>query len=114
MHFPRSAPAEKPAAVASVGLMLLFAPAIGRFVSDHPILKMLALAFLEVVGARRPDGAQWQIRCGAGSAGRPAADCFWRLTELIAAFKKATQGTGRYRRYSFAQSEAVETSRTVR
>jgi predicted tellurium resistance membrane protein TerC len=38
------------AVVASVGLMMLFAPAIGRFVSDHPTIKMLALAFLVVVG----------------------------------------------------------------
>ncbi|HEY8710315.1 MAG TPA: TerC family protein [Burkholderiaceae bacterium] len=38
------------AVVASVGLMMLFAGAIGRFVSDHPTIKMLALAFLVVVG----------------------------------------------------------------
>ncbi len=38
------------AVVASVGLMLLFAPAIGRVVSNHPTLKMLALSFLLVVG----------------------------------------------------------------
>ena len=38
------------AVVASVGLMLVFAGAIGRFVSDHPTIKMLALAFLVVVG----------------------------------------------------------------
>ena len=39
------------AAVAgSVALMMLFAGAIGRFVSDHPTIKMLALAFLVVVG----------------------------------------------------------------
>jgi len=38
------------AVVASVGLMLLFAPAIGRVVTDHPTLKMLALSFLLVVG----------------------------------------------------------------
>jgi len=36
--------------VASVGLMMLFASAIGRFVSDHPTIKMLALSFLVVVG----------------------------------------------------------------
>ena len=30
--------------------MLLFAGAIGRFVSSHPTIKMLALAFLVVVG----------------------------------------------------------------
>jgi predicted tellurium resistance membrane protein TerC len=38
------------AVVVSVGLMLVFAPAIGRVVSDHPTLKMLALSFLLVVG----------------------------------------------------------------
>jgi predicted tellurium resistance membrane protein TerC len=38
------------AVVVSVGLMMLFAAAIGRFVSDHPTIKMLALAFLVVVG----------------------------------------------------------------
>jgi predicted tellurium resistance membrane protein TerC len=38
------------AVVASVGLMMLFASAIGNFVSDNPTIKMLALAFLIVVG----------------------------------------------------------------
>ena len=38
------------AVVVSVGLMMLFASAIGRFVSSHPTIKMLALAFLVVVG----------------------------------------------------------------
>ena len=38
------------AVVVSVGLMMLFASAIGRFVSNHPTIKMLALAFLVVVG----------------------------------------------------------------
>ncbi len=38
------------AVVASVGLMMVFAGAIGRFVSDHPSIKMLALSFLIVVG----------------------------------------------------------------
>jgi predicted tellurium resistance membrane protein TerC len=38
------------AVVASVGLMMVFAAAIGRFVSDHPTIKMLALSFLVVVG----------------------------------------------------------------
>jgi predicted tellurium resistance membrane protein TerC len=38
------------AVVASVGLMMLFAAPIGRFVSEHPTIKMLALAFLVVVG----------------------------------------------------------------
>jgi predicted tellurium resistance membrane protein TerC len=38
------------AVVASVGLMMVAAGAIGRFVSDHPTIKMLALSFLVVVG----------------------------------------------------------------
>lgn len=38
------------AVVASVGLMMLFAGAIGPFVSNHPSIKMLALSFLVVVG----------------------------------------------------------------
>jgi predicted tellurium resistance membrane protein TerC len=38
------------AVVVSVALMMLFAGGIGRFVSDHPTIKMLALAFLVVVG----------------------------------------------------------------
>lgn len=37
------------AVVVSVGLMMLFAAPIGRFVSEHPTIKMLALAFLVVV-----------------------------------------------------------------
>jgi predicted tellurium resistance membrane protein TerC len=38
------------AVIASVGLMMLFAASIGRFVSEHPTVKMLALSFLVVVG----------------------------------------------------------------
>ena len=38
------------AVIASVALMMMFAGTIGRFVSDHPTVKMLALAFLVVVG----------------------------------------------------------------
>jgi predicted tellurium resistance membrane protein TerC len=38
------------AVVCSVGLMMAFASGIGRFVSDHPSIKMLALTFLVVVG----------------------------------------------------------------
>jgi predicted tellurium resistance membrane protein TerC len=38
------------AVVASVALMMLFASPIGRFVSDHPTIKMLALSFLVVIG----------------------------------------------------------------
>lgn len=39
------------AVIVSVGLMMVFASAIGRFVSEQPTLKMLALAFLVLVGA---------------------------------------------------------------
>jgi predicted tellurium resistance membrane protein TerC len=38
------------AVIVSVALMMLFATPIGRFVSDHPTIKMLALSFLVVVG----------------------------------------------------------------
>ena len=38
------------AVVVSVALMMAFASAIGNFVSGHPTIKMLALAFLIVVG----------------------------------------------------------------
>ncbi len=38
------------AVITSVALMLVFAGAIGRFVSAHPTIKMLALSFLVVVG----------------------------------------------------------------
>ena len=38
------------AVVCSVALMMLFAGPIGRFVSNHPTIKMLALSFLVVVG----------------------------------------------------------------
>jgi predicted tellurium resistance membrane protein TerC len=38
------------AVVASVALMMAFAGAVSRVVSDHPSIKMLALAFLFVVG----------------------------------------------------------------
>jgi predicted tellurium resistance membrane protein TerC len=38
------------AVIASVALMMLFATPIGRFVSEHPTVKMLALSFLFVIG----------------------------------------------------------------
>jgi len=38
------------AVIGSVLLMMAFAGAIGRFVSEHPTIKMLALAFLIVIG----------------------------------------------------------------
>lgn len=38
------------AVVLSVGIMMCFASSIGRFVSAHPSIKMLALSFLFVIG----------------------------------------------------------------
>lgn len=38
------------AVVVSVGLMMVFAGAIGRFIAQHPTVKMLALSFLVMVG----------------------------------------------------------------
>lgn len=38
------------AVIVSVGLMMVFANAIGAFVSSHPTIKMLALSFLLLVG----------------------------------------------------------------
>jgi len=38
------------AVIASVALMMVFAGPIGRFVSAHPTIKMLALSFLVVIG----------------------------------------------------------------
>ncbi len=38
------------AVIVSVGLMMVFASPIGRFVSAHPTIKMLALSFLVVIG----------------------------------------------------------------
>lgn len=38
------------AVIVSVGLMMLFASAIGRFISGHPTIKVLALSFLVVIG----------------------------------------------------------------
>jgi predicted tellurium resistance membrane protein TerC len=38
------------AVVVSVALMMVFAPALGRFVSSRPTIKMLALAFLFMIG----------------------------------------------------------------
>lgn len=53
------------AVVASVGLMMGFAGPIGRFVSAHPTIKMLALAFLVVVaGALIAEGWGWHVPKG--------------------------------------------------
>ena len=38
------------AVILSVGMMMLFAGPIGRFVSNHPTIKILALAFLVAIG----------------------------------------------------------------
>jgi len=38
------------AVIVSVGLMMLFASGIGRFISGHPTIKVLALSFLVVIG----------------------------------------------------------------
>ncbi len=46
----REIPIMIAAVVASVALMMVFAGPIGRFVSRHPTVKMLALSFLFVVG----------------------------------------------------------------
>jgi predicted tellurium resistance membrane protein TerC len=47
---PDQVPVMIAAVVASVGLMMLFAGYIGAFIEEHPTIKMLALAFLLVVG----------------------------------------------------------------
>jgi predicted tellurium resistance membrane protein TerC len=53
------------AVVASVILMMLFARLIGEFVSEHPTIKMLALAFLIVVGvALIADGFETHVPRG--------------------------------------------------
>ncbi len=53
------------AVVASVALMMLFASPIGRFVSRHPTVKMLALAFLIMIGmALVADGLAFHVPKG--------------------------------------------------
>jgi predicted tellurium resistance membrane protein TerC len=53
------------AVIASVGLMMLFAAPIGRFVSRHPTVKMLALAFLIMIGmALVADGLDFHVPKG--------------------------------------------------
>jgi len=53
------------AVVASVGLMLVAAGPIGRFVSRHPTVKMLALAFLIMIGmALMADGLDFHVPKG--------------------------------------------------
>jgi predicted tellurium resistance membrane protein TerC len=51
--------------IASVGLMMLFAGSIGRFVSRHPTVKMLALSFLIMIGmALVADGLDFHVPKG--------------------------------------------------
>ena len=38
------------AAILSMGVMMIFAGSIGRFIEKHPTLKMLALSFLLMIG----------------------------------------------------------------
>ena len=38
------------AVLISIGVMIAFAGAVGRFVDKHPAIKMLALAFLVLIG----------------------------------------------------------------
>ena len=53
------------AVIASVGLMMLFAGSIGRFVSRHPTVKMLALSFLIMIGmALIADGLDFHVPKG--------------------------------------------------
>jgi predicted tellurium resistance membrane protein TerC len=53
------------AVIASVGLMMLFAGPIGRFVSRHPTVKMLALSFLIMIGmALVADGLEFHVPKG--------------------------------------------------
>ncbi len=53
------------AVVLAVLCMLLFAPAIGRFVDQHPTVKMLALSFLLLIGtALVADGLAFHIPKG--------------------------------------------------
>jgi predicted tellurium resistance membrane protein TerC len=61
----RDVPVMIAAVVASVILMMLFARYIGEFVSEHPTIKMLALAFLIVVGvALIADGFETHVPRG--------------------------------------------------
>ncbi|TFZ02478.1 TerC family protein [Ramlibacter henchirensis] len=53
------------AVVLSVGMMMLFAGPIGRFVSAHPTIKMLALSFLIMVGmVLVADGLEFHVPKG--------------------------------------------------
>lgn len=53
------------AVIASVALMMMAAGPIGRFVSQHPTIKMLALAFLIMIGmALIADGLEFHVPKG--------------------------------------------------
>jgi predicted tellurium resistance membrane protein TerC len=53
------------AIVIAVGVMMFAAGAIGRFVDDHPTIKMLALSFLVLIGvALIAEGADLHIPKG--------------------------------------------------
>ena len=61
----REIPVMIAAVVASVGLMMVAAGPIGRFVSRHPTVKMLALAFLIMIGmALIADGLDFHVPKG--------------------------------------------------
>ncbi len=61
----RDIPVMVAAVIASVALMMLFAGPIGRFVSRHPTVKMLALSFLIMVGmALVADGLDFHVPKG--------------------------------------------------
>jgi len=61
----REIPVMIAAVVASVGLMMVAAGPIGRFVSRHPTVKMLALAFLIMIGmALVADGLDFHVPKG--------------------------------------------------
>jgi predicted tellurium resistance membrane protein TerC len=61
----REIPVMVAAVIASVALMMLFAGPIGRFVSRHPTVKMLALSFLIMIGmALVADGLDFHVPKG--------------------------------------------------
>jgi predicted tellurium resistance membrane protein TerC len=61
----REIPVMVAAVIASVLLMMLFAGPIGRFVSRHPTVKMLALSFLIMIGmALVADGFDFHVPKG--------------------------------------------------
>lgn len=58
-------PIQVTAVVISVGVMLIFSGYIARFVDRHPTIKMLALAFLILIGMMLvADGTGWHVPKG--------------------------------------------------